>query len=151
MTQFEIIRVLAAGMNNQSDPNTFRSVPCLRVSGLRLHTPTPYTPIYTFFSTRWMDVVCIMPPSLRKLPCPHPDCPSTFKSQHGRTKHIRAAHLNTHQRRDRVGMAQDYEEEHVEYNAPPSPPDTRNTTPLPPFLEKKEHPQLTGMSQSTCT
>ena len=30
---------------------------------------------------------------LRRLLCPHPDCPSTFKSRHGRTYHIHAVHL----------------------------------------------------------
>ena len=37
-----------------------------------------------------------MQPPLHRLTCPHPDCPSTFKSQHGRTYHIRVMHLNTH-------------------------------------------------------
>jgi hypothetical protein len=30
---------------------------------------------------------------LRRLLCPHPDCPSTFKSRRGCTYHIRAVHL----------------------------------------------------------
>jgi len=29
-----------------------------------------------------------------RLPCPHPNCPAVFKSQHGRTYHIRAVHTN---------------------------------------------------------
>ena len=39
-----------------------------------------------------------MQSSSSHLTCPHPNCPSTFKSQHGRTYHIRAKHLNTHGR-----------------------------------------------------
>src|ERR1700755_3175394 len=31
---------------------------------------------------------------MHRLPCHHPDCPATFKSQHGRTYHIRAVHTN---------------------------------------------------------
>lgn len=34
------------------------------------------------------------PSQFSRLRCPHPDCPSTFKSQHGRTYHIRVVHIN---------------------------------------------------------
>jgi hypothetical protein len=35
---------------------------------------------------------------MHRLPCCHPDCPATFKSQHGRTYHIRAVHTNFNSR-----------------------------------------------------
>jgi hypothetical protein len=31
---------------------------------------------------------------MHKLPCSHPDCPATFKSQHGQTYYICAVHTN---------------------------------------------------------
>jgi hypothetical protein len=31
---------------------------------------------------------------MQRLPCCHPDCPVTFRSQHGRTYYIRAVHTN---------------------------------------------------------
>src|SRR5258707_15306134 len=45
----------------------------------------------------------IMQPSESlRIPCPHSNCPATFKSQHGRTYHIRSMHFNTHNRTTNV-------------------------------------------------
>ena len=34
-------------------------------------------------------------PVVYRIPCPHPNCPKTFKSQRGRTYHIQAVHTRS--------------------------------------------------------
>jgi hypothetical protein len=34
-------------------------------------------------------------PVVYRIPCPHPNCPKTFKSQRGRTYHIRVVHTRS--------------------------------------------------------
>ncbi len=62
--------------------------------------------------------------SLLMLRCPHPGCPSTFRSQHGRTYHFRVNHVNT--------------------NSRPVEVDPANSSRRPQG-QRKEHPHLTGM------
>ena len=93
-----------------------------------------------------------MQPSLRNLPCPHPGCPSMFKSQHGHTHHIRAMHLNTHNHtinRERWNAQENRHNDDVFGDAHIS--DIESTGPLPdddpgrPLSQRIEHPHLNGM------
>ena len=97
----------------------------------------------------------IMQPPLHHLTCPHPNCPSTFKSQYGRTYHIRALHLNTHNQGINI-------EWNGHQNVDPHSDDVLNDAysldiaseisgllpnndPGRPPLQRIEHPQLNGM------
>jgi len=95
--------------------------------------------------------------SLRHLTCPHPNCPSTFKSQHGRTYHICTIHLNTHGHTTNVECRNEQENEYHHIDDPvdsAQAPDTKSTG-LPPNNEvndlghtlpqRIEHPHLNGM------
>jgi len=98
-----------------------------------------------------------MQSSLRHLTCPHPNCPSTFKSQHGRTYHICAIHLNTHGCTTNVECRNEQENEYHHIDDPvdsAQAPDTESMG-LPPnnevndlgraLLWRIEHPHLNGM------
>jgi hypothetical protein len=77
--------------------------------------------------------------SLSRLLCPH--CPSTFKSQHGRTYHIRAIHVNTN-RRNQDHNPSNIDDIHFIDNLTEQ---TREAAATLGKGSRKEHPYLTGM------
>jgi len=100
---------------------------------------------------------------MHRLPCCHPDCPATFKSQHGRTYHIRTVHTTFN------GLSVNRELEHAsdqglghyanseqDSDGPSQLVDNwdqdRNTVPLDSDStvhgEKIQHPYLTGKCPS---
>ena len=102
-----------------------------------------------------------MQPLPPNLPCLHPECPSTFKGQHGRTHHIRAMHLNTNHRTINAEhlTAQENEDRHsddafqVDGAHSLESPDIESAGPLPnnanngppPLSRRIEHPDLNGV------
>ncbi|KAH9954878.1 hypothetical protein BGW80DRAFT_1439609 [Lactifluus volemus] len=71
-----------------------------------------------------------------RLPCTYPGCPFTFKSQHGRTYHIRSTHINSNA--------------HSELDLGPDFPDLESTPDLTQAPEQFRgqwigHPYLTGL------
>jgi len=124
---------------------------------------------YTFhFSLFAVIVPIIQQSSWRYLNCPHPNCLSTFKSQHGRTHHIHAMHLNTHasgypingRHHGQNGQEYVYHSNDDEFDGVDSPDTGIDSTALPPNDERNdpgrlsgpqriEHPHLNGMSART--
>ena len=97
-----------------------------------------------------------------KLSCPHPYCPTLFKSQHGRTHHIRVMHLNTHKHTNIIGRHTNEPYHHsadaCDDAAQPSNMDSEGAGTLPDNidnvpgapgallpLQRIEHPHLSGL------
>ena len=95
----------------------------------------------------------------QQLPCPVHSCPRTFKSQYGRTNHVRTAHENTNyvhgsSESDRSSseslsnVANNEDQYYLDdsVNTPP-PQVTPPPQPLPQGPRKIYHPHLTGWSE----
>lgn len=76
-----------------------------------------------------------MPP-ISRLPCLHPQCPQSFKSQNGRTYHMRSVHDNSNQQPVDVEEIQENENTH-----PGDLPANDGGS----LAQRIEHPHLTGM------
>jgi hypothetical protein len=87
---------------------------------------------------------------MHKLSCCHPDCPARFKSQHGRTYHMRAVHTNFNS----LSVNREHDQGHhePEEDTDTRSTDSRDTVPLDNSAvrvrsdagEKILHPYLTG-------
>jgi len=99
-----------------------------------------------------------MQSTLRHLTCPHPNCLSTFKSQHGHTYHICVIHLNTHGYTTNVESQNEQENGYHHIDDPvdsaTQSPDTESTGLLPnheindlgrALPQRIEHTHLNGM------
>lgn len=103
-------------------------------------------------------------PKMRQLPCLHRYCPLTFKSQHGRTYHIRSAHGASNYHLNNTDNAEDSANNdleaggdtvdvvndpavHAECNEAPSGPSNTGQT----SGQRIEHPYLTGIMSAHCT
>jgi hypothetical protein len=90
----------------------------------------------------------------QQLPCPVHGCPRTFKSQYGRTNHVRTAHENTNYVRgssesDRLNSqspsdAANNEDQYYQDGGVNTPP-PQVTPPPPQGPQKIYHPHLTGL------
>jgi len=89
---------------------------------------------------RYPVIVPLWYSTMSRLPCLHPGCPQTFKSQNGCTYHMHAIHINTNSRPVNVGH-------HISQSSQPSDGDrvapTANNR--GPINKRIEHPYLTGM------
>ena len=79
-----------------------------------------------------------------KLQCPHPHCPITFKTQRGRTYHIRTVHSRPLDHPDDVQHDdQEHDDQHFQDNF-----DNENIAVtdngMHPVEQRKDHPHLTG-------
>jgi len=103
-----------------------------------------------------------------RLPCPHPNCPITFKSKRGQKHHIHTVHFRSLLNRqinvqrdeeykvnDHHWQDQEYDGHHHQSADASGPDDTHSTHNRsyvssvndldPPVGKRKEHPHLTGM------
>lgn len=84
-----------------------------------------------------------MPPELAgrvRLPCLFPRCPVTFKSQHGRTYHIRAVHTNSNLREHHFQEPHNLEGPDLAQMDSEGGDEHQG-----PIAQRIEHPHLTGM------
>lgn len=124
--------------------DTCSRFPCFdELHGLSLSIPTLNEGILCLFGEGKPSCPCrraIVIPSMPRLPCLHHGCPQTFKSQHGRTYHMRAVHVNTNSRpininRNRSQSPQSSNDDRLEPTANERGPASKRI----------KHPWLTGM------
>ena len=148
LNMIRVIRVISAQIRGSgsiwwesSDGSRF---PCFdKLHGLSASIPVLNEGILRLFGDGKLSFPCcrtIVIPSMPRLPCLHHGCPQMFKSQHGRTYHMRAVHLNTNSRPI-----------NVDRNRSQSPQSSNDDRLAPtanergPASKRVEHPRLTGM------
>ena len=77
------------------DPEQSKCITITSFTGLSQNAQSLVHNEHSFYPCSAVTVPIMQPP-LYCLTCPHPNCPSMFKSQHRRTYHICTLHLNTH-------------------------------------------------------